>query len=67
MELDARPFAKSTLQEFRAQLIVHEETGRLFQASLAAAKGRGYFRKHRKLKTALDTSPILGRGAVKDT
>src|SRR6266487_1803212 len=26
IELDVRPFAKSTLQEFRAQLIVHEQT-----------------------------------------
>src|SRR6266498_4883998 len=31
VELDARPFAKSTLQEFRAQLIVHREQKAIFQ------------------------------------
>src|SRR5215211_7558066 len=71
VELDARPFAKSTLQEFRAQLIVHEEQAAIFQESLELAKRRGKFRtksgEQRKLKVALDTTNILGRGAVKDT
>src|SRR6185503_1616667 len=71
VELDARPFAKSTLQEFRAQLIVHEEQAAIFQQSLELAKRRGKFRtktgEQRKLKVALDTTNILGRGAVKDT
>jgi transposase len=71
VELDARPFAKSTLQEFRAQLIVHEEQAAIFQQSLELAKRRGKFRTKtgakRKLKVALDTTNILGRGAVKDT
>jgi hypothetical protein len=30
VELDVRPFAKSTLQEFRAQLLVHEEQAAIF-------------------------------------
>ena len=34
IELEVRPFAKSTLQEFRAQLIVHEQTLALFQRTL---------------------------------
>jgi transposase len=71
VELDARPFAKSTLQEFRAQLIVHAEQAAIFQTSLELAKRRGKFRtksgEKRKLKVALDTTNILGRGAVKDT
>ena len=71
VELDARPFAKSTLQEFRAQLIVHEQQAAIFQASLEEAKRRGKFRtksgEKRKLKVALDTTNILGRGAAKDT
>ena len=71
VELDARPFAKSTLQEFRAQLIVHQEQAAIFQQSLELAKQRGKFRtksgEQRKLKVALDTTNILGRGAVKDT
>jgi hypothetical protein len=71
VELDARPFAKSTLQEFRAQLILHEEQAAIFQTSLGLAKRRGKFRtksgEQRKLKVALDTTNILGRGAVRDT
>lgn len=65
--IEDRPFAKSTLQEFRAQLVVHEEQGTLFKKSLELAKGQGYFRGKVKLKIALDTTAILGRGAVKDT
>jgi len=67
VEVAAKPFAKSTLQEFRAQLIVHEDQRVLFQESLDLAKRRGKLARHRKLKVALDTTPILGRGAVKDT
>ncbi len=67
IEVEAKPFAKSTLQEFRAQLIVHEAQRLLFQESLEAAKRRGKLGRHRTLKLALDTTPILGRGAVKDT
>lgn len=67
VEVDAKPFAKSTLQEFRAQLILHDEQRLLFQESLEVAKWGGKLRKNRPLKVALDTTPILGRGAVKDT
>jgi hypothetical protein len=69
--LDERPFAKSTLQEFRAQLIVHQERAAIFKQSLELAKRRGKLGGRdggtRKLKVALDTTNILGRGAVKDT
>ena len=64
--LEDRPFAKSTLQLFRAHLILHDKVRAIFQRSLAFARQTGYFRS-RKLKTVLDTSYILGRGAVKDT
>jgi hypothetical protein len=73
VELDVRPFAKSTLQEFRAQLILHEQTGAIFQHSLEVAKRRGVWRKghpqheRQHMKLALDTTHILGRGAVKDS
>lgn len=66
IEVETRPFAKSTLQEFRAQLIVHEEQAAIFKQSLALAKEQGRFRG-RTLRVALDTTNILGRGAVKDT
>jgi transposase len=45
IELDARPFAKSTLQEFRAQLIVHEQIRAIFQRSLEMAKRRGLWKR----------------------
>lgn len=64
--LDARPFAKSTLQLFRAQLVVHEKLQALLARSLRVARQAGYL-KGGKVRVALDTSPILGRGAVKDT
>ena len=71
VELDRRPFAKSTLQEFRAQLVVHQEQRAIFQSSLEVAKRRGKFRdargEARRLRLVQDTSNILGRGAVKDT
>jgi hypothetical protein len=63
--LENRPFAKSTLQEFRAQLVVHAEQGAIFRRSLDLAKRRG--RLKGRLRLALDTTNILGRGAVKDT
>jgi hypothetical protein len=64
--LEERPFAKSTLQLFRARLILHERVRTVFGQSLAFARRTGYFRS-RKLKVVLDTSYVLGRGAVKDT
>jgi hypothetical protein len=73
VEVNVRPFAKSTLQEFRAQLIVHDKTRAIFQRSLEVAKRRGVWKKGRApqerqhIKVALDTTNILGRGAVKDS
>jgi len=73
IELEVRPFAKSTLQEFRAQLIVHDQTRAIFQRSLEVAKRRGVWKKghppheRQHVKLALDTTHILGRGAVKDS
>ena len=73
LEVETRPFAKSTLQEFRAQLILHDQTRALFQRSLEVAKRRGVWKKgkapdeRQHIKLALDTTYILGRGAVRDT
>ena len=66
IRLEERPFAKSTLQLFRARLILHERVRTVFGRSLAFARRTGYFRS-RKLKVVLDTTYVLGRGAVKDT
>jgi len=66
VEMDTRPFAKSTLQLFRAQLVLKEKMRAVLQRSLEYALQSGYLKK-RKLRTVLDTTYILGRGAVKDT
>ena len=66
IEAEDRPFAKSTLQVFRAQLILHDKVREVFEGSLRLARESGYL-KGRGMRLALDTTNILGRGAVKDT
>ena len=66
IEIEERPFAKSTLQVFRAQLILHDKVREVFEQSLRLAREAGYLKK-RGMRVALDTIYILGRGAVKDT
>ena len=66
IEVEDRPFAKSRLQVFRAQLILHDKVREVFESSLRLARESGYLKK-RGMKVALDTTNILGRGAVKDT
>ena len=60
------PFAKSTLQVFRAQLILHDKVREVFESSLRLARESGYL-KRRSMRVVLDTANILGRGAVRDT
>ena len=66
IEVEDRPFAKSTLQVFRAQLILHDKVREVFESSLWLARESGYL-KRRSMRVALDTTNILGRGAVRDT
>lgn len=66
IELASEPFVKSTFQEFRAKLVIHEQAGAIFQASLEEAKREGLLRG-KKRTIALDTTPIWGKGAVQDT
>lgn len=66
LDLEARPFAKSTLQLFRSQLIIHEQAGAIFKRSLALARQTGLL-KGRQMRAAVDTTVIFGRGAVEDT
>ena len=66
IEIEDRPFAKSTLQVFRAQLILHDKVREVFESSLRLARQSGYLKK-RGMRVALDTTNILGRGAAKDT
>src|SRR4030066_523522 len=65
--IEERPFAKSSLQLFRAHLILHDKIRAVFQRSLQFARETGYMKSHHRMKIALDTTYILGRGAVKDT
>ena len=74
IEIEDRPFAKSTLQVFRAQLILHDKVRAVFESSLRLARESGYpgptpgqALKKRGMRVALDTTNILGRGAVRDT
>jgi hypothetical protein len=60
------PIHKSALQEFEAKLVLHEMEEPLLQRSIAEARRAGYL-KSRKIRVVLDTTPILGKGAVQDT
>lgn len=59
------PFAKSTFQAFRARLTLFEKEAFVFEKSVRAAKEAGLLPK--RLRVALDSSPVRGRGAIKDT
>lgn len=58
-------FAKSTFQAFRARLTLFEKEALVFEKSIRAAKEAGLLPK--RLRVALDSSPVRGRGAIKDT
>jgi Transposase DDE domain/Transposase domain (DUF772) len=58
--------AESTLQLFRAHLILHDAFTALLQSSLETARKSGLL-KGQHLRSAVDTKPMLGRGAVEDT
>ena len=64
--MEDRPFAKSTLQVFRPQLILHDKVREVFESSLRLARESGCL-KGRGMRVALDTTNIPGRGAVRDT
>jgi hypothetical protein len=66
VELEEKLCAKSTLQLFRANLLLNERYLNLFEASVEACRGQG-LGKAEKLDVAIDSTPVLGRGAVKDT
>jgi hypothetical protein len=66
LELEEVPMQKSALQEFEAKLVLHEMEEPILQKSIAEARRAGYL-QNRKIRVALDTTPILGKGAVQDT
>ena len=66
LEPGERLCGKCTLQEFRARLHLNETAEAQFHHLLKVAKKLGVL-KGSNLKIAIDTTPVLGRGAVKDT
>jgi transposase len=66
LELEERLCAKSTLQLFRSKLVLHEAYEQIFEKSVEECRCKGLL-KRKKLEVAIDTTPVLGRGAVKDT
>ena len=66
LELEEVPIQKSALQEFQARLVLHGQGEALLKKSIDAARDAGYVTS-RKIRVALDTTPTLGKGAVKDT
>lgn len=58
--------AKFTLQTFRGKLLLSGKGRELLKRSVLVCRETGALRS-RKVRAALDTSPIIGRGAVKDT
>lgn len=66
LEMEEVPIQKSALQEFQARLVLHEQGESLLKKSIDEARRAGYMQS-RKIRVALDTTPTLGKGAVKDT
>lgn len=66
LEPGERLCGKCTLQEFRARLHLNEAAETQFHRLLKVAKKLGIL-KGSGVKVAIDTTPVLGRGAVKDT
>lgn len=58
--------AKFTLQTFRGKLLLSDRGRVLLARSVKACREAGVLR-NRKIRASVDTSPIIGRGAVKDT
>jgi hypothetical protein len=58
--------AKSTVQLFRAHLVLHDGIQTIFRQSIEEARHAGVL-KRGPLKIAVDTKPIVGQGAVQDT
>ena len=66
VDLEEKLCAKSTLQLFRANLLLNDRFLRLFEVSVQACHDQGLCNS-KKLEVAIDSTPIFGRGAVKDT
>jgi IS5 family transposase len=61
------PFSKGTLVGFRKLLIEHELDRRLVERTVEVARSRRGGFGSRRLRAALDSSPLWGAGRVEDT
>ena len=59
------PVSRSALQLFRGRLILHESEAIPFHRSVTACVEAGFLAK--EMVVAVDSSPLFGRGAMKDT
>ena len=66
LEDHQRLCSKATLQNFRARLLLNDLGMQLLERSVGVCRKAGVLSSP-KVRAAIDTSPILGRGAVKDT
>lgn len=66
MDAKEPPFSKGTLVGFRKALIEHNLDRRLVERTVEVARRRGGF-GGRRLRAALDSSPLWGAGKVEDT
>ncbi len=66
LEIEEKLCAKSTLQLFRSKLLLDERYLILFEAGVQECRRQGQA-KSKDLEVAIDTTPIIGHGAVKDT
>lgn len=63
---EVRPFVKSTLQMHRARIHLNEWAQNLLISTVERARQVGIL-KGSKISIVTDTTPVFGRGAVKDT
>jgi len=66
MDVEKPPFSKGTLVGFRKALIERDLDRRLVERTVEVARRRGGFGE-RRLRAALDSSPLWGAGRVEDT
>ena len=67
IEIEERPFTKSTLQVFRTHLFLRDKVREVLGQGLCPARAAANLKQGRGMRMALDTTYILGWGAVKDT
>lgn len=65
LELDHSGFGATTFSLFRARVVLHDADQALFRRTVTKAVDQGLFPK--KVLALIDSSPVLGAGAVQDT